>query len=1512
MTMEVEMPDSKSKKLLERLNKFAKAGCNIKIVTKTMGEISGILEEIDDEWLTINSHEGISLVDISEIINFSFPRNTIAKALQPSATAPVSAEDAPVVESASIRNETKQLDTALTTRQISTAVEASGISVDDKLLQLETVSGDEDTQSEEAGNDTKMSREDYMLRLIFHGIPKLSVPDPIFDDRFKDNTALWKLLNPWRDKYSYAIKIKEFNRLLPLVNDIKKEAEKYSECEDTRIGGYLYYLAGLFIYHGGHSPSESRELLKKAIDYGYIDASLAYGALLLQEKNYDLAAISLAKAVKLCDGQDCDELIKIIGQCMMQKKSDKLLAIGEILEAKKLSKDYQEMARRLIAYMVQEDTEAVDAAIEGNVEKLRMTRIGNDLFPWKQTGDNIDFSNIAEVKPAPEIDSNNRRGKITAFWPERNMGFITENQTGQSWYMNLHSGLDEELEKELLSGRVNQEVSFRGDVNSGNGRYPNAMDIRGLSGSAETLSPVRERTPLAQRLANIPKSGGYYANAKRAEQLDQLEEAKDLYQQEIDKGPNSKYYKSAIKDLASLINRTDGKSAVATLEKYASAFTTADEVRSIQQMKAQFYVKAQEYQKAATIFQGLAKGLVKYDTKRCSYLQQEAYCYYALGKYDTAILKLENLIKNFPGNEAIVTLLSKIEEAKEQGRELPLEDFQQIAGELPPLSMMRIEKCKLDGIEAQAKEKSNFSDADIDRISYLIADVREKRPLERSKFRLTVAWLQKELGKPFDELYNTMCRYFYEQARGSAYDSSIPPEVIRCYALESLRLAVPQSQCNYSTSRGIDKWVITADDPIIEETWTLLVASYQENPLSPQELTVGKQGIWLTRALDELKKNNLYWSRFIADLSFIRTRVKHVFTKLDDALKKIGIVLPLIPNDQENSYYQKEAKLYVLFENISSMTADKFNQIREQFLLRSNEYKPPLDKSRTNSMLKILEECSTYTSQRNFWDKERVYLQLKNLLENLLEECAERPTTLSIEKMYPALKKLWSLLENDFAILSTQEPEFKLKNVLDTNMYAVEQDGMLSLKLLLSSTNESAPPVASLRVFPENKEHKFDGGDFPEPIGAGEKEFEFRVKPLANELKEKAFSLNLKIEYRSLGGATKVVGPFAVSVQLGKGMTSDIENVYAQYAGGAEVEDEKMFFGRDELVNEICTHLSEHSGQCFVLYGQKRSGKTSVLRHVGKKLPKNCFFTEASALSFNYEGERVMPAFVKEIYDPVVEKIEDLSIDKDADFPTYEDAKLEPQRTLRRISKFLAAKGYQWVIAIDEFTAIYADKKEEVAAFMHAWKSFLEAKLFNALIIGQDTMPRFKNEYPNDFCVTHDKRITFLSKESSFKMATEPILLNNESRYRGNALEMIYGLTSGSPYFLQKICSAVVDYINHRRTPFITGADIENVAESMTRGERKLESEVFDALVTAGEEKHAVVPRERLWQVLTRIALQSRQSGWCSRNELEDIENANVAIKDLIERDTLLVDEDKLRIKVELFSMWLRINMRGV
>lgn len=1467
------MTEVHAEKLLSILRKRIVEGDEICINTKTSGKIEGVFEEVDGEWIVINQGEhGENIVDIGDVvsINICNSRKKISN-----------------VDNLKLENEKKASDNK-----------------DGKEIQSPISVGE---RKEPLYHDPK---QDEKLRMIFCGAPQLSAPAPIFDERLKNNKELWLKIDPWRNKYNNAIKIREYNRLLPLIDEITSEADKYVKFEDKRISGYLYYLAGIFSIHGGHVNGNARKYLEYALKYDYIDASLAYGSLLISDGDYDNAPIHLAKAVMLKDGDNCEEIIKTIGQCIMKRTKNDCLPIGEILHAQKLSEEYKRISRELIEYMLQDDPDAIEAVKLGDINQLRKTKIGNDLFPWESHEGNRDFSGIEEISLKIPQNKNDRRGKITAVWPERNMGFVTENQTGQSWFFNiLDNTSDKSLRDGLMQGRINQEVFFEGDLNSGNGKYPTAINIISLEEADSSINSTKEKAPLSRRLEGLPQNSSYYAKAKKAEQYDQLNEAERNYKNEIEiNGSSSKYYKSAIKDLASLYNRTDGLKAIAVLDKYSDAFNNAEESRSILHMKAQFYSKASEYRKAAELFKSLAKNLPPYDNKRCAYLQQEAYCYYALGEYDKAIKKFNALYKAFPTNESIANFIIKIEEAQCQGIEIPLEDIKQIAGELPPLSKMRIEKCKLDGIEAQAKEKYDFSDADLDRISGLIADVRQKRPLERSKFRLTLAWLQKELSKPFDELYNTMCRYFHEQAVGSAYDSSIPAEVVRCYALEALRLAVPQEHRNTGVG-GTGRWIITTDDEIINETWSLFVANYLCNPKKPNELFVGKKEVWLSRVLDELKKEEENWEIFLSDIKFIHSRVKHVFSVLVASLERIGVHINNLISDIDNSYYQRESKLYILFDNLSNMTCDKFNQIREEFLSHAKEYRPDLDKKRTSTLIKVLEDCATYTSQRCFWNKERIYLRLRDDLEHLIEDCEEKPTTLTIEKMYPALKNIHTLLESDFSLLSTQEPEFELKNVLDTNMYSLDRDNMLSLKLLLSSKNESAPPVESLSVFPAKKDVKFEGGQFPETMGAGDREFEFRFCPTKKQVDDKAFSLDLKIEYRLRNGESRIVGPYSISVQIGEEMTSEIANVYARYAGGAEVDDEKMFFGRETLVSEICSHLSEHSGQCFVLYGQKRSGKTSVLRHVGKNLPKNCFFTESSALNFNYSREKILTSFVSDIYDLIVYKLEDYDISIDDTFPTYEEAGKEPQRTLRRISKFLSKRGFQWVIAIDEFTAIYTDDKEEVAAFMHAWKSFLEEKLFNALIIGQDTMPRFKNEYPNDFCVTHDRRITFLSKESTFRMAVEPILFNGNSRYRGNALDKIFSLTSGSPYFLQKICSSIVDYINRQRTPFITGADVENVAEIMTRGEKRLESEVFDALVTAGDEKNAIVQRDILWKVLTIIAQHSRLSGWCSRNELETIDGAKLAIKDLLDRDTLVIDEDKVKIKVELFERWLRINM---
>ena len=163
----------------------------------------------------------------------------------------------------------------------------------------------------------------------------------------------------------------------------------------------------------------------------------------------------------------------------------------------------------------------------------------------------------------------------------------------------------------------------------------------------------------------------------------------------------------------------------------------------------------------------------------------------------------------------------------------------------------------------------------------------------------------------------------------------------------------------------------------------------------------------------------------------------------------------------------------------------------------------------------------------------------------------------------------------------------------------------------------------------------------------------------------------------------------------------------------------------------------------------------------------------------------------------------------------FSDKSLTSLLKLSMIKDFLQANKLSWVVAIDEFTHIYANAPEDTKKFMHAWKTILEQNMFNAIIIGQDTMPQFKRVYSNDFSVTTDERLSFLSKENTIKMAETPILFEGQSRFKGAALDKIFDLTAGSTYFLQKLCSNVVEYMNERKSPFVTGADIDRIAENI-------------------------------------------------------------------------------------------------
>jgi len=235
------------------------------------------------------------------------------------------------------------------------------------------------------------------------------------------------------------------------------------------------------------------------------------------------------------------------------------------------------------------------------------------------------------------------------------------------------------------------------------------------------------------------------------------------------------------------------------------------------------------------------------------------------------------------------------------------------------------------------------------------------------------------------------------------------------------------------------------------------------------------------------------------------------------------------------------------------------------------------------------------------------------------------------------------------------------------------------------------------------------------------------------------------------------------------------------------------------------------------------------------------------------------------------------------------------------------------LILIDEFTYLYGAIKDGryPIDFLRNWKALSQNNLFKSALIGQNSMPMFINEYPNELAVYKKEKISYLDKESAYKLIENPILLpNNESRYKDNSKELIFEYTNGSPFYIQKICNTLVDYINEKRSTYITTAHVKNVIKIMFEN-MTLDGD-FDNLITIGDGADKKIENLRK-EVIIQIALKSKTIGSASFNDI-DIDCLDSLkkeiLKTLIETDIIKVFNNRYQISVKLLGEFIQTTYK--
>ena len=209
-------------------------------------------------------------------------------------------------------------------------------------------------------------------------------------------------------------------------------------------------------------------------------------------------------------------------------------------------------------------------------------------------------------------------------------------------------------------------------------------------------------------------------------------------------------------------------------------------------------------------------------------------------------------------------------------------------------------------------------------------------------------------------------------------------------------------------------------------------------------------------------------------------------------------------------------------------------------------------------------------------------------------------------------------------------------------------------------------------------------------------------------------------------------------------------------------------------------------------------------------------------------------------------------------------------------------------------------------AFMRQWKSLLESRTFDAVLVGQDTMPRFKEAYPNEFGVTHDRADQLPQRGRSAGARRGSHHDGGRVAVQGRSLDRLISLTAGSPFYLQIFCDRLVQHLNRNRLVFITESVVGDVLGQLTTGPSALTIDKFDPLITAAGESVALAPKEQYLVAADpgRPEPVDHLTGFRAQDA--------PLVRDLFAREVLERDASgRLRIRVGLFAEWLRANSVG-
>ncbi len=400
-----------------------------------------------------------------------------------------------------------------------------------------------------------------------------------------------------------------------------------------------------------------------------------------------------------------------------------------------------------------------------------------------------------------------------------------------------------------------------------------------------------------------------------------------------------------------------------------------------------------------------------------------------------------------------------------------------------------------------------------------------------------------------------------------------------------------------------------------------------------------------------------------------------------------------------------------------------------------------------------------------------------------------------------------------------------------------------------------------------------------------------------------------------------LVGFRSAGVRAPRGRELRQESWPNPYIPGKPITTLKMFFGRERDLEYIRSNLShnegESQGRVIILEGHRRTGKTSLLRHLeGKKsapsilapripiyLPLDSYIPFTSARLVYKMGYTIYTTLHRLDY-PIAQPVwADFQSDFGMAWHRYLEAAVE------------ATGGIGLVLMFDEFQIIEerraaGELDRDVYWVLRA--DIQEARQIDFILAGTMRLEDIVRQHDAALFNIGPVRILRSLDDNNARLLIREPVREQKITYDDDAVELILALTSSYPYYVQLLCSVLFNYLNDRQKKRAMRADVERIVPTvLEEGATQFTSILFANDVSSLERYILAGAAEQI----------TTMGGPCSRKQLfallaeKKLVNSETdfeqGLRQLVFRD-LLKDGggEHIAFQVDLFRQWMSTQKR--